>query len=157
VVSLELIVYQVGLLSGKYYKVLAQKNLSEFGGLVILSIVLIVVNAFVKSLVEFVSNLLRIVWRRYLTRYLNENYFARKNFYNIQVECNKTISGRGSPWPPSKLDNPDQRITQDVSSICLSISNIAPTVLISPFVIGYYAYKVFINWNVIVVFLVNQK
>jgi ABC-type uncharacterized transport system fused permease/ATPase subunit len=149
VVALELIVYQVGLLSGKYYKVLANKNLSEFTSLTILSIVLIVVNALVKSLVYFASNLLRIVWRTSLTTYLNQNYFANKNFYFIQLNFKnsqviKTPIRAGLAQSAShRLDNPDQRITQDVDNIFLSMSNIIPILLVSPFVIGYYAYKVF--------------
>jgi hypothetical protein len=39
------------------------------------------------------------------------------------------------------IDNPDQRITQDVDSLCRSLSTIIPLVVISPFTIGYYAYR----------------
>ena len=55
------------------------------------------------------------------------------------------LENRDSPLANSNsivLDNPDQRITQDVDSMCLSISKITPILLISPFVIGYYIYKV---------------
>ena len=41
-----------------------------------------------------------------------------------------------------KLDNPDQRLTQDVNSLCDSFSTIIPTIIISPFVIGWYGYQV---------------
>jgi ABC-type uncharacterized transport system fused permease/ATPase subunit len=40
------------------------------------------------------------------------------------------------------LDNPDQRITQDVKSLCDSISTIVPLLMITPFVIGWYGYQV---------------
>jgi hypothetical protein len=40
------------------------------------------------------------------------------------------------------LDNPDQRITQDVNSLCASLSTIVPIVLITPFLIGWYGYMV---------------
>jgi len=42
----------------------------------------------------------------------------------------------------SKLDNPDQRITQDVNTLCKSFSTILPLILISPFVIAWYTYQV---------------
>ena len=42
----------------------------------------------------------------------------------------------------NKLDNPDQRITQDVNSLCVSFSSIIPLLLITPFVICWYGYKV---------------
>ncbi len=41
-----------------------------------------------------------------------------------------------------KLDNPDQRITQDVNTLCKSLSTILPLILISPFVIVWYTYQV---------------
>lgn len=45
----------------------------------------------------------------------------------------------------SNLDNPDQRITQDVNNLCKSLSSILPVLLISPFVIGWYTYQVLYN------------
>ncbi|KAM7295537.1 intraflagellar transport protein 122 homolog [Ixodes scapularis] len=41
------------------------------------------------------------------------------------------------------IDNPDQRITQDVDRLCQKLSGIVPTVLVSPFTIGYYSYQSF--------------
>lgn len=40
------------------------------------------------------------------------------------------------------IDNPDQRITQDVNSLCESISNILPVLIVSPFVLVWYTYQV---------------
>ena len=42
----------------------------------------------------------------------------------------------------SNLDNPDQRIVQDVNTLCQSLSSILPVLLISPFVMGWYTYQV---------------
>jgi ATP-binding cassette subfamily D (ALD) protein 4 len=42
------------------------------------------------------------------------------------------------------IDNPDQRITQDVDSLCRSLSTIIPLILISPFTIGYYTYRTWV-------------
>ena len=43
------------------------------------------------------------------------------------------------------IDNPDQRIAQDVDSLCRSLSTIIPLLLLSPFIIGYYAYR---TWKI---------
>ena len=43
------------------------------------------------------------------------------------------------------IDNPDQRITQDVESLCRTLSVIIPLIMISPFTIAYYAYR---TWQV---------
>ena len=174
VTSLELLVYQVGLLSGKFYESLSTRNFPKFRDLAILSVFMIIGNAFLKSLSDFVSSLLQITWRKYLTLFLNEKYFSNKNFYYLQMQTKRIygplaasvqsgsqlpiyvtnsehssnaalLENRDSPLANSNsivLDNPDQRITQDVDSMCLSISKITPILLISPFVIGYYIYKV---------------
>jgi ATP-binding cassette subfamily D (ALD) protein 4 len=173
VTSLELLVYQVGLLSGKFYKSLSSRNYPEFRDLAILSVFMIIGNAFLRSLSDFVSSLLQITWRKNLTLFLNEKYFTNKNFYYLQVQTKRIFGTLPAPIKSTNqlpiyvtnqelssnsalldnrdshlasnsivLDNPDQRITQDVDSMCLSISKITPILLISPFVIGYYVYKV---------------
>ena len=177
VVSLELLVYQVGLLSGKFYFALSNKDFEKFRDLAILSVVMIIGNAFLKSLTDFLASLLRINWRKNLTLYLNKNYFENKNFYYLQIQTKKVAIVADFPANRSQselpiyatnnnnnnfssvdssnaallennntnsvtLDNPDQRITQDVDNLCSSVSTITPTFLISPFVICYYVYKV---------------
>ena len=42
----------------------------------------------------------------------------------------------------ANLDNPDQRITQDVDALCKSFSTILPLIIVSPFVIAWYTYQV---------------
>lgn len=184
VVALEFVVYRVGLFSGKYFKVLSGKDLDAFWPLALTSIAYITLNAFMKSIKDFISNLLSIVWRKYITLSLHELYFSNKNFYYLQHqsqfnseenlvlkqnECNannrriqlnvqstepilndlsETISsGQNFNIKKSILDNPDQRITQDVNSLCQSISSIIPLILISPFVIGWYGYQVEIRFK----------
>ncbi|CAF3652243.1 unnamed protein product [Rotaria socialis] len=54
-----------------------------------------------------------------------------------------TQSSLSSLNPP--IDNPDQRITQDVDLLCRTLSIIIPLILISPFTIAYYSY---LTWKV---------
>lgn len=176
VVLLEFVVYRVGLFNGRYFKVLSDRDLTTFWPLAITSIAYIVINALMKSIKDFVTNLLGIVWRKYITLELHENYFQSNNFYFLQHKCavkddgmnnssklvnrcssriknsvepilgeiNQLEENTGSNQRKSLLDNPDQRITQDVKSLCTSIANIVPLMLISPFVIGWYGYQVFL-------------
>ena len=217
VVALEYVVYQVGLLSGKYFKILSNKDLGGFRDLALFSIGMIVVNSVMKSLKDFIAKLLQIVWRKYLTLKLHDFYFLNKNYYylqnpNFNLEKSKlndsiiTLSHFASsnanhaqqlsnnkvepvldrvknrkngeqilvpsnnicsesnvlnseiifiPESTSSinnpknsepiLDNPDQRITQDVNSLCESISNILPLIIVTPFVIGWYGYQTWIT------------
>jgi ATP-binding cassette, subfamily D (ALD), member 4 len=166
-IALEFVVYQVGLLGSKYFKVLLNKDSSGFTLLAILSLGLILLNSFMRSLSDFISALLGIVWRKYITLRFHDLYFLNKNFYYIQQEerisslsFNKQNNHQSSINTNSidmepidsptinknnkhyQIDNPDQRITQDINSMCTSISNILPILLISPFVIAYYTYDV---------------
>ncbi|CAF0708958.1 unnamed protein product [Brachionus calyciflorus] len=186
VVLLEFIVYRVGLFSGRFYKVLSNRDLDSFWPLALTSISYIIVNALMKSIKDFITNLLGIVWRKYITFEIHESYFMSKNFYYLQSQIfsenskenvnilvdenpkdvtfsskvnNRRLLGTNSVDPilndlnvsgtnfdcseKLMLDNPDQRITQDVKSLCSSIANIVPLILISPFVIGWYGYQTY--------------
>jgi ABC-type uncharacterized transport system fused permease/ATPase subunit len=189
VVTLEYVVYQVGLLSGKYFKTLSEKNLSAFRDLAFFSIGIIIVNSLMRSFKDFIAKMLQIVWRKYLTLKLHELYFSDKNYYYLQnSHSKKHVFNESSSFAEAtnasssnltnrnrkriepmldcesiinintadnsneylsddekqnqKLDNPDQRLTQDVNSLCDSFSTIIPTIIISPFVIGWYGYQV---------------
>jgi ABC-type uncharacterized transport system fused permease/ATPase subunit len=196
-VALEFVVYQVGLLSGKFFKVLTNKDLAGFSTLALYSIGLIIINSSMKSFNDFLARLLEIVWRKHITLKLHELYFTKKNFYYVQnnvsndssVNCqsrrinvdlissnntnesdfNGLVSSTNSTNIPkcsiiknnrvnaaskstsnsfeklNVLDNIDQRITQDVASLCDSISNIVGLLLISPFVILWYGYQTYSN------------
>ena len=185
VIAIEFVIYQVGLLGGKFYKTLSNRDLENFKRLAVFSIFLIIVNAVMKSLNDFMASLLSIIWRKNITLKLHELYFAKRNFYYLQfygfksssnsqqknklsnnvvnvlseAEVNTVIpstailmgssahsqnisSNNEKSDENQTLDNPDQRITQDVKSLCDSISTIVPLLMITPFVIGWYGYQV---------------
>jgi ATP-binding cassette subfamily D (ALD) protein 4 len=181
VVVLEVVIYRVGLLSGKYFRMLSNKDVASFWFLAVSSILYIVINSLLKSVKDFLANLLSIVWRKSITLTLHELYFAKKNFYYLSNNCalektkqppnaetetepirvnmesqetpiirnNRSPDGSANDLrreivkkaAPS-LDNPDQRITQDVNSLCVSLASILPLLLITPFVIVWYGYQV---------------
>uniref|UniRef100_A0A914WG91 ABC transmembrane type-1 domain-containing protein n=1 Tax=Plectus sambesii TaxID=2011161 RepID=A0A914WG91_9BILA len=83
--------------------------------------------------VEFFSWLLYTSWRRNIDSALHVNYF--KNFAFYRVNCLEYADG-------SQIDNPDQRITQDVERMTQQLAvNILPAALIGPFVVVFYTYK----------------
>jgi ABC-type uncharacterized transport system fused permease/ATPase subunit len=206
-VVLQLLIYRVGLLSGKFYKCLTNRDAATFTNVAFEAIAYIVFNASVKSINDYLTSLLSIVWRKYLTFKLHDLYFNRKQFYyihypqvlvanckkqkekikkinqnipldNSHFEINLELNtSRLSQKPIAvnnrrnlralniqnhaefndeavlsqnenlipefiRLDNPDQRITQDVNSLCKSLSTIIPLLLLTPFVICWYGYQV---------------
>ncbi|KAK5965477.1 ABC transporter domain-containing protein [Trichostrongylus colubriformis] len=73
---------------------------------------------------------LYLCFRKNLVTSLHDLYFDNNVYYIING-----IEDQG-------IDNPDQRITQDVEKMCnLLAVKLTPSLLIAPFVIAYYTYK----------------
>ncbi|XP_013772980.1 ATP-binding cassette sub-family D member 4-like [Limulus polyphemus] len=123
----EFVVYRVGLITSEYYKTLGEKNWAGFWLHTVKAVSLIFAISFVKSSREYTASVLYVSWRQLLTQELQKLYFAGFNYYKINVvNCH--------------LDNPDQRITQDVEKMCKALSTAIPTIIVSPFTIAYYSY-----------------
>uniref|UniRef100_A0A452R875 ABC transmembrane type-1 domain-containing protein n=1 Tax=Ursus americanus TaxID=9643 RepID=A0A452R875_URSAM len=121
----QLVIYQVGLIPSQYYGVLGNKRLDgalllgkemSMGGL--------------KSFDQFTCNLLYVSWRKDLTEHLHRCYFRGRVYYTLNVLRDD-------------VDNPDQRISQDVERFCRQLSSMASKLIISPFTLIYYTYQCF--------------
>ncbi|XP_038677407.1 ATP-binding cassette sub-family D member 4 [Scyliorhinus canicula] len=126
----QLVVYQVGIVPSQYFKILGEKDLVGFRNITVIAICLIVANSVLKSLDQFISSLLYVRWRQSLTMHLHKSYFKRKVYYALNVLHDE-------------LDNPDQRISQDVERFCKGMSTMASNLIISPFTLSYYTYQCF--------------
>lgn len=126
----QLVIYQVGLIPSQYYGVLGSKDLDGFKALTFLAVVLIVVNSSLKSFDQFTCKLLYVSWRKDLTEHLHRLYFRGRVYYTLNVLRDD-------------IDNPDQRISQDVERFCRQLSSMASQLIISPFTLVYYTYQCF--------------
>ncbi|XP_036984023.2 lysosomal cobalamin transporter ABCD4 isoform X2 [Artibeus jamaicensis] len=126
----QLVIYQVGLIPSQYYRVLGNKDLGGFKALTFLAIVLIVTNSMLKSFDQFTCNLLYVSWRKDLTEHLHRLYFRGRVYYTLNVLRDD-------------VDNPDQRISQDVERFCRQLSSMARQLIVSPFTLVYYTYQCF--------------
>ncbi|XP_028351978.1 lysosomal cobalamin transporter ABCD4 isoform X2 [Physeter macrocephalus] len=160
----QLVIYRVGLIPSQYFGVLGNKDLSGFKTLTFLAVVLIVLNSMVrsspcvslplqpsvmplqcpvglshqeagtklwlKSFDQFTCNLLYVSWRKDLTEHLHRLYFRGRVYYTLNVLRDD-------------IDNPDQRISQDVERFCRQLSSMASKLIISPFTLVYYTYQCF--------------
>ncbi|RUP49385.1 ABC transporter transmembrane region 2-domain-containing protein [Jimgerdemannia flammicorona] len=124
----EVVVYFVGMVTGKFYKVLVDKNAQAFGALILPTILLIAAAALGKSLVKFMGGLFSLKIRRLLTDYIQDQYIQRNIFYRLLAMH-------------ESIDNPDQRITQDVDKFAETVRKICEELIISPLLIIYYTYK----------------
>nr|XP_060614605.1 lysosomal cobalamin transporter ABCD4 isoform X1 [Anolis sagrei ordinatus] len=126
----QLIIYQVGLIPSQYYGVLGSKDFSGFQKITILALMLIVLNSMLKSFDQFICNLMYVSWRKTLTEYLHGYYFQGQVYYTLNIVH-------------EEIDNPDQRISQDVERFCKQLSSMASKLVVSPFTLAYYTYQCF--------------
>ncbi|CAH1792366.1 unnamed protein product [Owenia fusiformis] len=122
------VIYNVGLIPSKFYKSLGDKDQVAFRSDLLVSIGLVLAIAFIKSSSQYASGVLYLTWRGSITRYLHKQYFRDVLYYKINVL-------------DIDIDNPDQRIAQDVDKLCNNLSQIISRLLITPFTIAYYTYQ----------------
>ncbi|XP_062824376.1 lysosomal cobalamin transporter ABCD4 isoform X4 [Anolis carolinensis] len=91
---------------------------------------LIILNSMLKSFDQFICNLMYVSWRKTLTEYLHGYYFQGQVYYTLNILH-------------EEIDNPDQRISQDVERFCKQLSSIASKLVVSPFTLAYYTYQCF--------------
>ncbi|XP_073494272.1 lysosomal cobalamin transporter ABCD4 isoform X2 [Phyllobates terribilis] len=124
----QLVVYQVGILPSQFYGVLSDRDLGGFRQLVVLALLLILAISLLRSVEQYVSKLVYVSCRQVLTGHLHRLYFTKQVYYTLSVER-------------PQLDNPDQRMTQDVERLCRELGTVASKLLTTPFTLVYYSYQ----------------
>ncbi|XP_071963520.1 lysosomal cobalamin transporter ABCD4-like [Antedon mediterranea] len=126
----QIFIYFVGLIPSKFYYVLGYQDLAGFLQETWKALLLIICIALAKSSKQYISSLLAVQWRDLLTSYLQHFYLKDINYYKINV------------LQVGQIDNPDQRIADDVNQLCTKFSSMVALLVISPFTIIYYTVKV---------------
>ncbi|CAH2328902.1 ATP-binding cassette sub-family D member 4 isoform X1 [Pelobates cultripes] len=124
----QLLVYQVGILPSQFYGILAEKDLPGFRSLAILALILIILSSILCSADQYIGKLAYVSCRRVMTEYLHRLYFNKQVYYTLSVQH-------------PHIDNPDQRMTQDVERLCRELGSFASKVLLTPFLLAYYSYQ----------------
>ncbi|CAL4225541.1 unnamed protein product, partial [Meganyctiphanes norvegica] len=124
--------YYIGLIPSVYYKVYGQRDKDGFISHTLWNCGLIISITLVLSSKEFIERVLYISWRQVLNRAVHRLYFSGINYYTLNIL-------------DKKLDNPDQRMTQDINRLCDTLGNITTKVIIAPFLIGYYTYRTYVG------------
>ncbi|XP_061467713.1 lysosomal cobalamin transporter ABCD4 isoform X4 [Rhineura floridana] len=126
----QLVIYQVGLIPSQYYRVLGNKDFHGFQTVTAVALIFIILISMLKSFDQFICSLMYVSWRKTLTEYLHGYYFQGQVYYTLNILH-------------EKIDNPDQRISQDVERFCKQLSSMASKLIISPFTLVYYTYQCF--------------
>ncbi|CAF0768720.1 unnamed protein product [Didymodactylos carnosus] len=84
---LQYIIYLVGLLPSKFYVQLSaspnNRDLPMFRWLVLQAFIYVCINAFLKSLSQFLASVLYVKWRTNLVCYLQTLYFTKQRYYHL--------------------------------------------------------------------------
>ncbi|KAJ2162647.1 hypothetical protein GGF46_000520 [Coemansia sp. RSA 552] len=124
----EAVYYYAGTMPSEFYRVLGDKDAAAFFPLLARCVGVVTAAGTCKAAIEYLSGLLGVVIRLALTRYTHWRYLRRQGFYTV---------ASGS----SAVDNPDQRITQDIERLAGSATDVLAELLIAPFLIAYYSYR----------------
>ncbi|KAJ1921588.1 hypothetical protein H4219_000626 [Mycoemilia scoparia] len=123
----ELFVYLSGIIPSQYYLVLGNRDQSGFNYLLIKSLLVVLSTGISKALVEYVGGLLRIQIRSILTANTDGRYMKSGILYPLNLA--------------KSIDNPDQRISQDIDRLSESLMKLCIELFLSPFLIIYYTVK----------------
>ena len=105
----QIIVYFIGIYIPEFYTVLGAKDLAGFRNLVLILLGLVFSAAVIKSIISLCSGYFALYTRRRLVRYIQERYIISGTLHHI-------VYGESD-----EIDNPDQRITQDVDKFSESV------------------------------------
>eukprot|EP00842_Homolaphlyctis_polyrhiza_P006759 jgi/Hompol1/7084/HPOL_002437-RA len=111
-----------------FYTVLGNKDVGGFNATVNHCLWLFCIISLFLALNHFFSGWFSVRARRSLTKTLQSRYITNANLYQLAVARHD-------------LDNPDQRITQDISNFVDTIRSILESLVIVPGLIGWYSKK----------------
>lgn len=110
---------------GDIISALSAKSPDRFWESVVTYLLILVIYVPLVAGFAYIQNKLGLYWRRWLTQYMVSRYLSDRAFY--QIGNFKT-----------DIDNPDQRIAQDINNFCLGSLSFILIILSSTFdVIGY--------------------
>jgi len=127
----QFLAYETGLLSGMFFKVLGDKDLDSFRTAVLKSVMIIMAMVTTKSVRMYTTKMLTVGWRKELCLAIHKLYLTRISFYRLVLLDSKD------------LDNPDQRMTADCSSLTSVYGRIIADLVVVPFTTAYYTYQAY--------------
>ncbi|KAI7829114.1 ABC transporter transmembrane region 2-domain-containing protein [Kickxella alabastrina] len=119
--------YYSGKLPSEFYRVLGDRDRSAFFPLLVRCFLIVALAGACQAALALLSGLLGVHMRVALTAYTHRSYVSAGVLY--------PVVSRGL------VDNPDQRVTQDIERLTGSLATILPELLIAPFLIAYYTVK----------------
>ncbi|MEC4813762.1 MAG: ABC transporter ATP-binding protein, partial [Scytonema sp. PMC 1069.18] len=92
-------------IQGNFMSALSARDSTRFWQNVLIALVGIVFYGFLNSGYGYLRETIGVYWRRWLTHHFLHQYFSDRAFYEMS-------------YSEQEIDNPDQRISEDVASFC---------------------------------------
>jgi ABC-type uncharacterized transport system fused permease/ATPase subunit len=122
-----------------FWTALSNRNPEQFTQEMLLFLGAMVIGVPVVVWYAYARDRLALRWRTWLTRFMLERYFANSAYYLIQsqqallLQSQPATTQATSDKAPVEVDNPDQRLTEDVNAFTATSLTFGLTVLTSIF------------------------
>lgn len=126
----QIIAYFIGTWIAEFYSVIPKQKPSDFQQLIMIVSLLILAIAASKACILVSGSYFGLKSRKQLVEFCMNKYLESRNVYSI-LNFSELHS----------IDNPDQRMTQDIDNFSNSISYILEQIVISPLLMIYYIYQ----------------
>ncbi|OLY81647.1 ATP-binding cassette sub-family D member 4 [Smittium mucronatum] len=130
-VAAEFVAYFVGLIPSDFYLALVGIDRSYFDRTMIKCVFLVLLSGWLLAFNNMTSELIRAKARLALTTYTQNIYIKKYTLSRVVLE--------------KKIDNPDQRVTQDIDKLAQSFMTVVSNIIISPVLVVYYSVK---TWKI---------
>ncbi|CEP12827.1 hypothetical protein [Parasitella parasitica] len=130
-IGYEVVVYFVGMIPSRFYSILTSRDIVGFSKYILPCLLLVFSAAACKSFLNFMGGLFALKARKLLTIHFQDRYIKPKAMYTL------IMNHEG-------VDNPDQRITQDIDKFSETLRQIVTNLIIAPVMVVYYTYKCWI-------------
>ncbi|KAJ2859844.1 hypothetical protein GGI22_002872 [Coemansia erecta] len=123
----EVVYYYAGKQPSEFYKVLGDKDRAAFFPLLLRCVVVVAMAGASRAALEYIGGRLGVMMRSVLTQHTHERYMAARRLYPLVSQ--------------GAIDNPDQRIAQDIERFSSTAADAVSELLIAPFLVAYYTVK----------------
>ncbi|KAJ3175261.1 ATP-binding cassette sub- D member 4 [Geranomyces variabilis] len=121
-------VYAIGIAIPQFYVLLSKRDSAGFAWLVARLVGLFMAVASAKAASHFIGGTIGVRARKKLTGQLQAGYVTKEGLYAVALGA-------------AKIENPDQRMTQDVEKFAEELRTLLEDLVIEPGLLIYYTYK----------------
>eukprot|EP01025_Chloroclados_australasicus_P028012 TRINITY_DN2771_c0_g4_i1.p1 TRINITY_DN2771_c0_g4~~TRINITY_DN2771_c0_g4_i1.p1 ORF type:complete len:820 (+),score=47.07 TRINITY_DN2771_c0_g4_i1:97-2556(+) len=128
---------KVGAIQGQFYELYLRGDKQAFGRAVGMTIIIYAGAVVCSSTAKWLSDFLAVRWRRTLAHKMHTLYCTDMKFYWIKFN-------------QEQIDNPDQRLTDDLKLLCSTMGDLAYTLSAVPFNLAIYIYlvvRIYSSWT----------